>query len=240
MNINIFKFMNEEDIKNFNTALSLYQNDYPHQNLIEMLKSGSIVEKQIAAIKLEYINSQNDADALISNLTGQDGKIREAVSFKIREFMNNQNYLKYFYSTKSYDTFLGAIIDINGNICRNIISAISNLKTNNEFCKHFCPKLTNLTLQLANKACTFDLQDGKYKVNKEIFKLYWCLETLYIFYDKVDMTILKSILLKTKSVQDYTIREKTAKILSKNFQDNDLIKLREELKKDKNYYVRRF
>ena len=46
--------MNEEDIKNFNTALSLYQNDYPHQNLIEMLKNGSIVEKQIAAIKLEY------------------------------------------------------------------------------------------------------------------------------------------------------------------------------------------
>ena len=81
--------MNEEDIKNFNTALSLYQNDSPHQNLIEMLKNGNIVEKQIAAIKLKYINSQNDADALISDLTGQDGKIREAVSFKIKEFMNS-------------------------------------------------------------------------------------------------------------------------------------------------------
>ena len=232
--------MNEEDIKNFNTALSLYQNDYPHQSLIEMLKNGNIIEKQIATLKLTNINSQNDAEALISNLTGQDGKIREAVSFKIKEFMNNKNYLPYFYSIKNYDIFLDAIIDINGNICRNTISAITNMKNNKEFCKHFCQKLTGLTQKLIDKISTFDLQDGKYKVNKEVFKLYWCLETIYIFYDKVDMPTLKSILLKTKSIQDYTIREKTAKILSKNFQDNDLIKIREELKKDKNYYVRRF
>lgn len=240
MNSNILKIMNEEDIKNFNTALNLYENNYSHKDLIGMLKNGNTVQKQISALKLERITSEEDAQVLISNLTGQDGKIREAVAFKLKEFMSNPEDLKYFSSIETYDTFVNAIIDINGNICRNVISAICNLKDNETFCRHFCSKLTQLTLELAAKVSEFKLQDGKYKVNKEVFKLYWCLETLYKFYDKVDMPILKSILLKTKSINDYTIREKTAKILTNNFKDDELIKIREELQKDKNYYVRRF
>lgn len=226
--------------ENFNIAFNLYENDYSHIDLIEMLKNGSDVEKQISALKLDTITSEYDASVLVQNLTGQDGKIREAVSYKIKEFIDNEDYRKYFYSIKNYDIFLKAITDINGNICRNVISSICNLKDNQELCNHFINGLTRLTEDLADKVAQFDIQDGKYKVNKEVFKLYWCLETLYNFHNKVDMTVLKSILLKTKSVEDYTIREKTAKILSRNFDDNELIKIREELKQDKNYYVRRF
>ena len=43
-----------------------------------------------------------------------------------------------------------------------------------------------------------------------------------------------------KNINEYTIREKTAKILSKNFNDEEMSKMRAELKSDKNYYVRRF
>ena len=50
----------------------------------------------------------------------------------------------------------------------------------------------------------------------------------------------KNSLNKTKDIDEYTIREKTAKILSLNFDDPDLNQIRNKLKNDKNYYVRRF
>lgn len=232
--------MNEEDIINFNTAINLYNKNLNQKELITLIANGNVTEKQVATLKLQKITSKEEAKVLLFNLTGQDGKVREAVSFKIKEFMNNPKYLIYFSSLENYDIFLDAIIDINGNICRNIISAISNLKNNEEFCRHFCKKLNELTIELINKIEKFDLQDGKYKVNKEVFKLYWCLETIYNFYDKFDMPTLKSILSKTRVIGDYTIREKTAKILSNDLKSPELEKIRVELKKDKNYYVRRF
>ena len=140
----------------------------------------------------------------------------------------------------NYDVFLQAIIDINGNICRNIIAAIDNLKIYPEFCEYFTTQLTNLTKDLIRKVGEFDLSDGKYKVNKEVFKLYWCLETIYQFTNSINSAILKEILQETKSVGDYTIREKTAKILSKLTCDEDLNEIKLQLKNDKNYYVRRF
>lgn len=226
--------------KNFNVALELVEKELSQQELIEMLKNGNIVEKQLAALRIQTISSVEEADVLINNLTGQDGKIREAVSMKIYEFMSNPNLLIFFKKTKSYDVFLEAIIDINANICRNIISAISNLKQNPVFCKYFTQKLTEKTFSLLDIIKDFNFQDGKYKVNKEVFKLYWCLETIYEFSDFMEFEKLKEILLISKNINEYTIREKTAKILTKDFLDDDLLKARIELKNDKNYYVRRF
>lgn len=226
--------------ENFAQALKLYENNYSHEELIELLKNGNIVQKQISALRLDKISSNEDAKILVDNLTGQDGKIREAVSLRLNEFMSNPDYLPYFCTIKNYDVFLDAIIDINANICRNVISAICNLKSNDEFCNSFCPKLVNLTNSLLDVVEKFDFQDGKYKVNKEAFKLYWCLETIYEFYNKIDFEKLKQIILRTKNIEEYTIREKAAKILTHTFDDKDLLNAKEELKQDKNYYVRRF
>lgn len=226
--------------ENFTQALKLYEQDYSHEELIKLLESGNIVQKQIAALRLEGINSDSDADILISNLTGQDGKIREAVSLRLNEFMGQEQFLKFFKNKNHYQTYLDAVIDINANICRNVICAISNLKTDEEFCNIFCKKLTDLTFNLLDKIETFNFQDGKYKVNKEVFKLYWCLETIYEFYNKVKFNDLKQILLRSKNIEEYTIREKAAKILSLGFEDPDLKRAQAELKNDRNYYVRRF
>ena len=87
---------------------------------------------------------------------------------------------------------------------------------------------------------SFDIQDGKYKINKEIFKLYWYLETISEFYEYIDIKDLIQLLNETKNIQEYTIREKTAKILSKFKNNKELSLIKEELKNDKNYYVRRF
>ena len=69
--------MNNKHIEDFNTALNIYENDYSHDDLINFLKNGSDVEKQVAAIKLDRIENQTEADIFMSNLTGCDGKIRE-------------------------------------------------------------------------------------------------------------------------------------------------------------------
>lgn len=236
MNSSYYETLDE----NFTQALKLYEQEYTHTELINLLKNGNIVQKQIAALRLDGIYSNEDAKVLVSNLTGQDGKIREAVSLRLNEFMSNPNMLIYFQTCENYETFLDAIIDINANICRNVISAIANLKVNNNFCEIFCKKLTILTFELLDKIENFNFQDGKYKVNKEVFKLYWCLETIYEFYNKIEFNNLKQIILRSKDIEEYTIREKTAKILTKNFEDKELQNAKIELQNDKNYYVRRF
>jgi len=226
--------------ENFNQAYKLITSEQNHAELIEMLKCGNIVQKQLAALKLETVLNEDEAQILIDNLTGQDGKVREAVSLKINELMHNTEVSQLFDFKKNVETFLDAIIDINGNICRNIISALSTLIENPDFCNLFCPKLLDRTLRLAEIVKDFDFQEGKYKVNKEVFKLYWYLETIYIFAYRLDLHDLKKILSVTKSINEYTIREKTAKILTRNFQDFELDEIREILKNDTNYYVRRF
>lgn len=226
--------------ENFKQALNLCENNYSHSELLEFLQSGNIVQKQLSALKLETINSQYEAQILVSNLVGQDGKIREAVSLRLNEFMSNPKTLVYFETPENYQIFLAAIIDINGNICRNVIGAISHLKDNENFCNQFCQELVILTKDLLTKIEKDDFFEGKYKVNKEVFKLYWCLETIYVFWDKIKFEDLKEIILRTKDIQEYTIREKAAKILTRNFSDPELLKAKEALKNDSNYYVRRF
>ena len=75
----------------------------------------------------------------------------------------------------------------------------------------------------------------KYVINKQLFKLYWCLETLQNFYMDVEKSTLETILSKGAEQNEYTIREKVAQVvkLSGDFQE-----LAEKLKFDENYYVR--
>lgn len=226
----------QKHIENFNTVFNIYTEELSHLELINLVKNGSDVEKQAGILKLETINSKEEAKLLINNLVGCDGKIREAVSFKLKSFIEeNPDFF-----TDYDDIFLEAIIDINGNICRNVISSIVNLKTNNLFIANFCPKLIEKTKKSIEKVKTFDIQAGKYTINKEIFKLYWYLETIYEFAEFVSIQDLSSILVETKNIGEYTIREKTAKILSKINKNEELLNLQKDLRNDQNYYVRRF
>lgn len=221
--------------EDFDCALNIYESDYSYCDLMMFLQSGSIAQKQAAVLKLARIENEYDAKIVMNNLTGCDGKVREAVSFRLRDFIRQNP--EYF--TEYANIFLDAIVDINGNICRNVILALEPLKLYPEFVKSFCDMLSIKTFDLAKKAINFDIQDGKYKINKEIFKLYWYLETISEFLEYINQETIEKIVLLTKNVHDYTIREKTAKILNKFDYDN-LKQVKEELKHDKNYYVRRF
>lgn len=224
--------------ENFNHAIELFEKDLPQDLLLNLLKNGNILQKQIAALKINMVENAEQAQILYSNLTGQDGKIREAVSLKLTELI--PEYFQYFQTHDFYNTLLDAIIDVNPNVCRNIMDVIKFFKTKPDFIEYFAQKLFAKTQKLIDLVKTFDFQDGKYKVNKEVFKLYWCLETLYEIADYISLESLKQILLQTKDINEYTIREKTAKILSKDFDDEICKQIQSALKCDKNYYVRRF
>ncbi len=226
--------------ENFTQAMKLFETEQTHEELLEYLKSGNITQRQISAIKFDKISNSQDADILTDNLTGQDGKIREAVSVKIADFTANIEYRDFFKSEQNYQKFLDALTDINGNICRNILKVIDNFVQEDDFRCFFIPRLLELTNDLADKVLSFGNQDGKYKVNKDSFKLYWCLEAIYVLAQKIELEELTKILKKAKSVQDYTIREKVAKILTFEISSTELDKIRAELKNDDNYYVKRY
>ena len=238
LNNGYYQTLNE----NFNTALKLIESEIGERELLTMLESGNIPEKQAAALKLEKVNSISDAKTLVKNLTGQDGKVREAVSYKLKELAENGKILSHIQSEPEFfaKIFADAVTDINGNVCRNIIDTLNILKNEDKFCREFCPLILDKTENLSDEVALIDFQDGKYKVNKQVFKLYWCLETVFTVINKTDFERVKKILARTRRINEYTIREKTAKILSLNFDDKELTTYKNELKQDKNYYVRRF
>ena len=88
--------------ENFSQALNFLETEYSHKELLEFLKTGNIVQKQIATLRLQQIASIEDAQILVSNLVGQDGKIREAVSLRLDEFMSNSQYIEYFKTPQNY------------------------------------------------------------------------------------------------------------------------------------------
>lgn len=238
--MNLNSYLKPLDEENFNTAILLYSSDLSHDELIELIKTDSVVRKQAAVLMLDKVTNVEEAQILLDNLTGQDGKVREAISFKLNEFTSDKSLFKYFNANPNTEIFLQGALDINGNICRNVISAMKNFKVNQKFVKSLITYLLPLTTELLEKVEKFNLQDGKYKINKEVFKLYWALEVVYEFADFIFLDEIKSILIRAAKVSDYTIREKVAKILTKNFNDSELLTLKEALKADENYYVRRF
>ena len=85
---------------NFEQACYLCESEFSHEELLELLKNGNIPQKQIAALKFDYVNSENDARALVSVLTGCDGKIREAVALKIFQIISSDLESRKLFSMK--------------------------------------------------------------------------------------------------------------------------------------------
>ena len=219
---------------NFEQAYMLANKTFSHDELVNMLKTGNIPQKQIASLKFDYVKSKEDAECLLNNLTGCDGKIREASALKINYILKTQEESAVFFSDYP-EVFADAVIDINANICRLAAECACILKPN----KNFAQKYTERILCFINEAFKeldgFIFRDKKYVINKQLFKLYWCFETLKDYYDMLPDDILSEILTRGSEVKEYTIREKTAQIvlLSGKFSS-----LKEKFQSDENYYVR--
>jgi hypothetical protein len=219
---------------NFECAFEMLQKAFSHDDLIDMLNSGNIPQKQIAALKLEKLTNQHDAEVLINNLTGCDGKIREAVALKINQML--PEYARYF--ALYPDIMAAASIDINSNICRLVIDSVEIIKSfDDNFSNIYLKKILSFLYSAFEELDRFIFRDKKYVINKQLFKLYWCLESLKLFVNKIDNNTLFKVLNRAVNEKEYTIREKVAQILIL-IKDDEFIELKEKLKCDENYYVR--
>ena len=196
-----------ENISDFEKSCEFCEKNYSNSELYEFLKNGSDMEKQLSALQIETVSTPDEAKILMSNLTGVDGKIREAVSFKLKCFMQDKDTAKIFNKSEFYDIFLDAVIDINGNICRNVISAITNLKDDENFSEYAKSAIIERSFAVLEKIKKFSYKDKKYVKNKELFKLYWYLYALTIF-DFDDKNNLLPLLKACSKVDEYTIQEK--------------------------------
>ena len=222
---------------NFELACEMSERDFTHEDLLELLQNGNIPERQIAALKISKLNNKEEAKILMDNLTGCDGKIREAVALKINQIIFENNSLLYFFTQHSYTPFADATIDINGNICRLVIDSVSVLKADKEFADKYVEKLFVFINETFNELDKFVFRDKKYVINKQLFKLYWCLEALKLFVHEIPVQKLLPVLERASSEKEYTIREKVAQILI--LLDNPQYdNLKTTLKSDDNYYVR--
>ena len=228
------EYYNDLD-SNFKLAYELCKKEYSHDELMFLLNSGNIPQKQIAALKFDYVKNKNDVYALLNNLTGCDGKIREAIALKINSILSADEQARELFAQLSSDIFADATIDINANICRLVIDSAILLKSYNNFSTSYTNKIVIYIQEALNELDKFIFRDKKYVINKQLFKLYWCLEALGEFYEFVEERTMKDIIEKCAVQNEYTIREKTAQILVKSGLFNDI---RIKLMNDDNYYVR--
>lgn len=222
--------------KNFEEALKLSEQSFTHAELINFLKTGNIPEKQIAALKLELLNNESEAVVLVDNLTGCDGKIREAVALKINQLLRSD--LKYQTFFSQAEVFADASIDINANICRLVIDSVEILIEDKIFAEKYSKKVLNFINEAFEELDNFIFRDKKYVINKQLFKLYWSLEALKLFVKNLDEKVLLKILERALQEKEYTIREKVAQILLIIPENEKTSSLKEDLKNDENYYVR--
>ena len=223
---------------NFERACELSEKKFSHEELINYLETGNIPEKQIAALKLDCVKNQEEAQILIANLTGCDGKIREAVALKINQILSqNNNFKPFFTKDSNYETFADATIDINGNICRLVIDSVAILKDDKNFSTKYLERIIEFINQTFKELDSFIFRDKKYVINKQLFKLYWCLEALNLFKKDIDPELLLRILNRAIKEKEYTIREKVAQIIT-TWENHDFKELIAKLQCDENYYVR--
>lgn len=222
--------------KNFERALELCSNNFSHEDLIEFLKNGNIPEKQFAALEITELKTEKDAEIFLSNLINCDGKIREAIAQKFSELVHDKKNRTYF--CKYPDILAKSTIDINANIARMVIEGLELMSDNKEFGTQYANNLVNYINEAFNELDKIVYRDKKYTINKQLFKLYWCLEGLNNFHKYLNPDKLKQILETTLKQTEYTVREKAAQII-KNLDIDNFQALKKQIENDHNYYIKR-
>lgn len=227
MNINLKENNSEK-------ALLLSEKDFTQEELLSILSGDNILEKQIALIKINILNNKKEAEILLSNLTGQDTRIRENTAYKIHDLFQSK-YNAHFQHDEFINIFVNGVLDVNPSVCRAIIDSIQYIENKQLF---FDILLNKIDLIMENLP---KYGNKTHDISKKLFNLYWALEALSelkeIYQNNFEK--IKKLLLNTYDFSEYTIREKVAKILNiTNFNDDELKNLKQKLINDENFYVR--
>jgi len=180
-------------------------------------------------LDIDKINSKENFDLFISKLINHPTPLREAVAYKLEDVFC-ENYI----DNNNCKIILLSITDINPNVSRCICSVIKkSKKLQNMLEIMIIEKIEEILVRIPEKE---KIQNNKnHAKNKLIFSLYWLMEALSYCLSKQYIEKIYKILQITILFSDYTIREKTAKILAKI--DNPDIDLINQINKDKNFYV---
>lgn len=244
----IFKSMiNDENIilsdNEIQNAFVLASKSFEYNEIIEKLKSNDDKNKAIYILNLNDLKTQNDANLLLKHLTLYPNDIREACAFKLNEFLNesdknSQTFCLITNNENAINTLIKSISDINPSICRLVIGTLDKFS----FQELLQEKIIKKSLEILLSENLNTIKKG-YKINKQMFALYWNLEALSHLKLKFNND-LKELLTKCANMNEfYTIREKVAKIIYNNPKfnaDNDIINIKKKLKLDSCFYVSRF
>lgn len=222
----------------FEQACSLCKAEFSEEQILEVLKSGTDVEKQIAILKIDNIASKELVQMLVDHLTGQDGPIREVSAIKLNELLKYKN-CTFFDDEKFYSVYVNAVCDVNPNVSRTVIDFLTVLKNQVTLLSILIEKIENIYSRIENP----DIEQKNF-LTVRLFNLYWCLETVGELFAlniiSCDKSKLGSLLEKALMFNNYTIDEKVAKIVSLIGIDNFKEEIINKLKSSDNFYVRRY
>ena len=209
---------------------------------INNLSNDELFDLIFEVVGLNKLVNQEHADILMSYLTDNPAPLREASAYKIEEMIASSP--EFFKTELAKQKFLDAISDINPNISRIICDIIKN----NDFVSgmlidDIIERVSAIITKIQNyQEENSDFFQNKIKnkknhvKNKLLFSLYWYLEALSnCNITEYEEKILK-ILNYTIDFCDYTIREKTAKLLTKFA--NPPYEILQKAKSDQNFYVK--
>lgn len=205
-----------------------------YKELFDLLSEDGFDKKHFAITCIEYLEKPEDIEHLIKNLVDQDTKIREITSFKVYDFIKEDNNLMKFLD-KHAEITLRTANDVNPQVCRNITKLLPLSEKKDYFAQKFLEKVDECIKE------TLSIKAKSHKVNKVIFNLYWNLFAIEFLIDndfKHAQTLIKAIK-QTQRYKDYTIRERSAFLIKKlsehGFDTEDFI---EKFKADENFYVK--
>lgn len=208
-------------------AYNLSVKNFLREEIFDLLKSENDIEVQIGLINLQEIKSEKEAEFLLTFLTNNPGPVRELCSEKIKEFFLKAETKQYFAEDTS-DILIKGLCDVIPAVAGNIAKIIHILPNkNNTF-----DKLVSCAFEKVNG---FKAETDPHEKNRLKFALYRILEALFYFSDIVSDDF-KRLLEICADDENYTIREKTAKIISRYPQ---FIELNKKLSKDDCFYVRK-
>lgn len=227
----------ENNMKMLSDAIKYCEENFLHEEIIKELSSDNDIKKQLCLIELKKVDSQSEADILVSNLTGKSGPIRETAAVKIQELIFMAEFNNYFQTKEIIMTFVKAITDINPSVSR---SAVEIIKYVDDIDFLYEKIIAEIKVTLSN--IDENVKNRSYVQNKKNFNLYWNLEAIISLSEKVlPKDDLLEILTKTAKSNDYTIREKTAKAaMIFSLKDEKFKQVLDLLKNDDNIYVKKY
>jgi len=256
-------YIDDKSANNAQIAYNLCKKDYTYEELVAEFETGNIIKKQLCILNLPELKTQEDAEKLVFNLTGQDGRIREATAYKINELIRNNLYKRFFQTNTVKERFIKGITDVNPTICRFVIDSLEYIDDKEYIINALAEQISAVMAEIEG----YDKLVKKHVLNKKIFKIYWSLEAListvgrefsrqnlpsmengkwkmenYFSFDVVGLKPdLLSIAMRAAGFPDYTIREKAYRLLLtlKNIQNSNTIEqLIQQLENDENFYVK--